>query len=1272
MDTQPATDQPDAPTGRVRIAVAQIDSLPPTETDSGAWRLAEPFLSSDPREASDSTVLLETLASQCEQAAGRLRTVMANIEDSYVDLMRSKLREILSFCKARGANLLILPEYSVPVRSLDALLGFPSELAIVAGVGMLRGQDIQYLRELGFDKASELTQRMNAAIVLGKGVKAVVTKRFHADGESIEQGTGPTTFVDLIPGFPELTVGVSICLDFHNAEGQLGHPKPDIVAIPALTRSMKRFVEDPADFLRVFANNAVYGQSYIGAASVLTPSVSNRQGTLPFQPLSEGIAILEWDPKRPTQTVPSSKYPPQHNVVTFTSIVYSGRDRALANSIRPLSDPQMTASDLKLRAKDLLASSPIELAYYPALSHVAREVVDRADRMSTGELDMLRAQLVLSDKILSLSEWRYEQMMRLVDEFDRLRRYDPVRLSSAQAQYEVKARSYAKDVREELVRRSHLGETADDHPTERVLMLASLGVYSQDDATETLPRQLGLLRTIAELSEAHIALRYRFKTVKDETFPGLNAQFEIILSSATTDGDEFESLRESLGQLLGNTFRGAYTFSYSHRNVSSLEESSGEEDVIEIRPEWTHPDHESPVPASDMGVIGDLLRALEQELTLELVCVGAPRSDDGFQPAVTNAELVQAVIQGHRSLRQASRDLSAATMLRDTNAGDPDGRRLAVQLLLRSQQRIPDSLVSAIGVALCGSGKFTWSRDPVRLTATSLAPGQRGGWDFVSPAAALKVLHPPHAEMYGGTPYSSRPLAIPADADALGSTGVVLGSARVMQVRADEMREVRVPEADRLLHTYIIGKTGTGKTNLLKAMASQDVQIADRGVTIIDPHGDLVDYILHQIPLSRLQNVVLVDLSRTDALPVLNPLDIDRTDTITRDRTIQELIALTRSRVFHEYTGPRFEEYVRLALRTMLDPGYPEPASLVELPRLLMNNVLQDRIVALLEDSELRERWKFETTIRQSKDYGDTIHWVTSKFDDLVRDATLRCTLGGARSTVSLDKIVNDGSILLVKIPEAVIGKEAADFIGSLIISQLSAVIVRRKGFTEDNRHFIYVDEFQNFANTDFHVVVAEARKFGIGFTLAHQNLEQLREFRTYTGGTEQRLVSAILGNVANFVVFPIGSTDASALTAQLDVLPADILRLERFSAICRISVDGAQVGPFVLKTNRVPDTANPTGVAEILERMHNDHWRRRGAIIAELDERFKRLSGMTAQPAEKEEAADAFELSELLDRDVSRRSRESGGSRHRALIKRMTDLQLSVREHMKRETPSN
>ena len=64
---------------------------------------------------------------------------------------------------------------------------------------------------------------------------------------------------------------------------------------------------------------------------------------------------------------------------------------------------------------------------------------------------------------------------------------------------------------------------------------------------------------------------------------------------------------------------------------------------------------------------------------------------------------------------------------------------------------------------------------------------------------------------------------------------------------------IRAP--DRRLHMYVIGKTGTGKTTLLKNLAIQDINNG-KGVAIVDPHGEFVEEVLNQIPKDRIDDVI--------------------------------------------------------------------------------------------------------------------------------------------------------------------------------------------------------------------------------------------------------------------------------------------------------------------------------------------------------------------------------------------------------------------------------
>ena len=80
-----------------------------------------------------------------------------------------------------------------------------------------------------------------------------------------------------------------------------------------------------------------------------------------------------------------------------------------------------------------------------------------------------------------------------------------------------------------------------------------------------------------------------------------------------------------------------------------------------------------------------------------------------------------------------------------------------------------------------------------------------------------------------------------------------------------------IKDRDRLGHIYVLGKTGVGKSTLLKSMALSDIQ-RGKGCCVIDPHGDVAEYLLSNVPESRKNDVLYLDLSELKHIHSFNPL----------------------------------------------------------------------------------------------------------------------------------------------------------------------------------------------------------------------------------------------------------------------------------------------------------------------------------------------------------------------------------------------------------------
>src|SRR5436309_3834451 len=80
----------------------------------------------------------------------------------------------------------------------------------------------------------------------------------------------------------------------------------------------------------------------------------------------------------------------------------------------------------------------------------------------------------------------------------------------------------------------------------------------------------------------------------------------------------------------------------------------------------------------------------------------------------------------------------------------------------------------------------------------------------------------------------------------------------------------RTRRADRRSHMYVIGKTGTGKSTLLKTLVLQDIEHGE-GLALFDPHGDLAEEVVALIPASRRGDLIYLNVPDQSFVWHFNP-----------------------------------------------------------------------------------------------------------------------------------------------------------------------------------------------------------------------------------------------------------------------------------------------------------------------------------------------------------------------------------------------------------------
>jgi len=427
-------------------------------------------------------------------------------------------------------------------------------------------------------------------------------------------------------------------------------------------------------------------------------------------------------------------------------------------------------------------------------------------------------------------------------------------------------------------------------------------------------------------------------------------------------------------------------------------------------------------------------------------------------------------------------------------------------------------------------------------------------------------------------------------------SGLFLGMSSFRGVR----RPVYIKTDDRRRHIYIIGKTGVGKSELLKSLILQDIK-AGRGVCFIDPH-DTVEKILEMIPPERAEDVIYFDPSDTQ-----RPMGLNMLEAYTEEQkhfVVTSIIGLMY-KLYDPYKtgiiGPRFEHAIRNAMLTVMsEPG----ATFVEVVRCLTDSRFVQELLPKVKDPIVRRYWTDQ--IAQTADFhkSEVLDYIVSKFGRFVTNKTMRNIIGQSKSSFDFRQVMDEGKILLINLAKGKIGEENSNFLGLILVPKILIAAMSRQDVPEEKRRdfYLYVDEFQNFATGDFAQILSEARKYRLSLCVANQ----------FIGQMEEEVKNAVFGNVGTLIAFRVGVADASFLQHEFapDFTENDLLNIERFHVYIKTIVDNEPVPPFSMDLTKdmsyEKKLRNPK-VAQMIKQLSRLKYGRDKAIVeAEIAQRAR------------------------------------------------------------------
>ena len=358
---------------------------------------------------------------------------------------------------------------------------------------------------------------------------------------------------------------------------------------------------------------------------------------------------------------------------------------------------------------------------------------------------------------------------------------------------------------------------------------------------------------------------------------------------------------------------------------------------------------------------------------------------------------------------------------------------------------------------------------------------------------------------------------------------------------------------DRTRHVYVIGKTGMGKSTLLENMAIQDLKNGE-GMAFMDPHGKTAELLLNYVPPERLNDVVYFapfDTEHPISFNVLEDVGFDK-----RHLVVAGLMS-TFKKIWLDAWSARMEYILNNTLLALIE--YPG-ATLLGVNRMLSDKDFRKKVVDNVKDPSVKSFWVDEFAKYTDKFAAEATPAIQNKIGQFTSNPIIRDIVGQPKSTIDIRKIMDEKKILIINLSKGRIGESNANLLGSMLITKIYLAAMSRADVTEQGmkklpNFYLYVDEFQSFANESFADILSEARKYKLNLTIAHQYIEQMSD----------EVRAAVFGNVGTMVTFRVGAYDAEVLEKEFapQFTAEDLVNLGMFQMYLKLMIDGVSSQPF-------------------------------------------------------------------------------------------------------------
>ena len=326
-----------------------------------------------------------------------------------------------------------------------------------------------------------------------------------------------------------------------------------------------------------------------------------------------------------------------------------------------------------------------------------------------------------------------------------------------------------------------------------------------------------------------------------------------------------------------------------------------------------------------------------------------------------------------------------------------------------------------------------------------------------------------------------------------------------------------IPLEERYQHTYITGKSDSGKSELLKTLIYRDILRADGSIILIEPHSDFSNEIVRLVPTK--ERLIFVDPTLdANYTPTINLFDLE-------DRTENNIAKMTQviSSIIKDINS---EDKLTGTMVSMLENCISvllreDGGDFFELNRFMNDKRNNDLVKRGKNSPNPLEREFFTDEFEDLKSTKDALKRRIKK----LLSEPLFANLINGKDTVNLEKNMNTkGKVIIFKIPKDDM-QNSYKYYGRFLTELIKIIALKRAKLPEESRvhTHLYIDEAHNFITSAISTILKETRKFKLFLTFSNQVISDIKE----TSLKEILLTSnvKIMGNNSNETLQAINKT---------------------------------------------------------------------------------------------------------------------------------------------------